>query len=157
MEVQLLNGTRSSINLAPSTANTAVSSAVAAETTLATINVGANQMVNRAVRLVITSTSTNTLVTVRTWRVRLGGTIVAQWTPNVSGAIYSVEFSIFDRGNNNQRSTWHGTLNSITSANAYTSAIATTAATTITITAEQASVSGSEITTLEAYYVELIR
>jgi len=156
MEVKLLNGARNALNLSPSTANTAVTSAVAAETTMATVNIGAGQLVGKSLNVVVSNTNANTLATVRTWRVKLGGTTLAQWTQTASGAIYSVQLSIADRGNNTQRSAWHGTLNCTISANAYTSSITTTAATTLTITAEQASVAGSETTTLEFYYAELV-
>lgn len=147
---------RTALNLSPSTANTAVTSAVAAETTMATVNIGAGQLVGKSLNVVVSNTNANTLATVRTWRVKLGGTTLSQWTQTGSGAIYSVQLSIADRGNNTQRAAWHGTLNCTISANAYTASITTTAATTLTITAEQASVAGSETTTLEFYYAELV-
>ena len=156
MEVQLLNGTRTSKNLSPSTANTAVPSAVAAETTMATVNIAAGQLVGKTLSVVVANTNTNTLATVRTWRAKLGGTTIAQWVQSGSGAIYSVQFMLADRGTGAQRSAWIGTINCTVSANGYTSSISTSAATTLTITAEQASVAGSEITTLEFFSVEIL-
>jgi len=156
MEAQLLRNSRASSSIAPTTAKTAVVKSTAAEQTLATVNIAAGQIVGRTLNVFVSCTNTNTLATVRTWKVKLGGTVVGQFTQNASNNLYSAEMYICDRGDNTQRGALAGINGSTQGANAYTAAIDTTAATTLTITAEIASIAGSETTTLEFYCVELI-
>lgn len=156
MEAQLLNSNYESRSITPSTASTAVTKTTAAEETLATVPIPAWMLVGKRLNIVLSCTSANTLATVRTWRVKLGGTTVGQFTQTASASAYSAQLILCDRGTSAQRSVWVGTQVVTVSANAYTAAIATSAATTLTITAEIASVAGSETTTLEFYVVELI-
>lgn len=161
MEASLLNSTQSTRNIAPSTSGTQASvSGTTNETTLATVSLAANQIKNKTLRIIMSCSSTNTLATSRTWRVRLGGiggTVLAQFTQAGSAASYAAALVIRDRSGSSQRATFFGSQAATISANAYTAAIDTTAATTLVITCQLGATAGSEQGALEFYACEVIQ
>jgi len=150
------SSSRSVRAISPSTDDVAVPKSTAAEATMATVDIPAGLMTGKKLGVKVHFTNANTLATVRTWRVKLGGTVMAQWTQSGSTPAGGVDILICDRGDNTQRSAWMGIQGVTASASTYTASITTTAATTLTITAEIASIAGSETTTLEFYVVEII-
>jgi len=146
---------KSAKTISPSTDDVAVPKSTAAEATMATVNIPAGMLVGKKLNVRIHCTIANTLATIRTMRIKLGATTVGQFTLSTAPA-GSVDFMLCDRGDNTQRAGWMGAQSATLSASTYTASIDTTAATTLTITGEIASVAGSETLTLEFYNVELI-
>lgn len=146
-------------SITPTTAHTAVSATAAgaslAETTLATVNLAARQLVGKNLNVYVSYTATNNLANTRTWYIKLGGTVIGQFT--TTAAQNSTQLYLCDRGVNTQRAAWAGNTGTLTvTSNGYTAAIDTTAATTLTISVSQASSAVGDISTLEFYIVELI-
>lgn len=150
---------RGSKSIAPSTSNTAASATAAgaslAETTLATVTIPAGMMVGKGLNIFISVTATNNIANTRRWVLKLGGTVIGEFT--TTAAINSAQTYVCDRGTGAQRSAWAGTAGTLTlTQNAYTAAIATSAATTLTVSVSQAASAVGDISTLEFYVVELI-
>lgn len=161
MEAYLLNSTLSTRTIAPSTSGTQASvSGTTNETTLATISLNANQIKDKTIKMILSCSSTNTLATSRTWRVRLGGiggTVLGQFTQSGSAASYAAALVIRDRSGSSQRATFFGSQSATPSANAYTATVDTTTATTIVITCQLGATAGSEQGALEFYTCEVVQ
>lgn len=150
-------------SITPASARTAVTfngtGSAIAETTVGTVTIPAGMLKGKSINVFLSVSSSTLFTNGRIWRIKLGGTELGKITTTANAN--SVQLYICDRGTspgvNAQRAAWAGTAGTLTlGANALTSAIDTSVATTLTITFEMAASALTEVATMEYYLVELI-
>ena len=144
-----------SSNITPTTGNTATSSAVAAETECGRITLPAGALMNKSLQLTVGVSAANNLASARTWKVKYGSTVLAQWSNAGGSSASAFHALITDRGNNTQRGHSLGGTGSTAGANSYTGAVDTSAAVDIVITVTMGAFAAGDTATLEMYTAEL--